>query len=52
MPHLITPSGSFPPPSSARPRSAVGLELRTIGVDTTMTEDDLARLVTEAFGKG
>jgi hypothetical protein len=27
------------------------LELRTIEVVTTMAEDDLARLVTEAFGK-
>jgi hypothetical protein len=26
------------------------LELRVIGVDTTMTEDDLAERVTEAFG--
>jgi hypothetical protein len=29
---------------------AMGLELKTIGVDTTMAEDDLARRVTEAFG--
>ena len=29
---------------------AKGLELRVIEVDTTMTEDDLAERVTEAFG--